>query len=62
MQKSLVEDDKLALARTLGLEVVAEGIETAEALDMLRELECEHGQGYFFGRPGQVGAALGEGS
>ena len=38
----------LALARTLGLEVVAEGIETVEALDMLRSLECEYGQGYFF--------------
>jgi diguanylate cyclase (GGDEF)-like protein/PAS domain S-box-containing protein len=41
----------LALARTLGLEVVAEGIETAAALDMLRELDCEHGQGYFFSSP-----------
>jgi len=41
----------LALARTLGLEVVAEGIETAEALNMLRDLECEHGQGYFFSSP-----------
>jgi len=41
----------LALAQTLGLEVVAEGIETAEALQMLRALECEHGQGYFFSSP-----------
>ncbi len=38
----------LALARTLGLDVVAEGVETAEALAMLRELECGHGQGFFF--------------
>jgi diguanylate cyclase (GGDEF)-like protein/PAS domain S-box-containing protein len=38
----------LALAKTLGLDVVAEGIETAEALSMLRELECGHGQGFFF--------------
>ena len=41
----------LALARALGLEVVAEGIETAEALEMLRGLECEHGQGYYFSSP-----------
>ncbi len=41
----------LALARTLGMRVVAEGIETAEALDMLRRLECEHGQGYYFSSP-----------
>jgi diguanylate cyclase (GGDEF)-like protein/PAS domain S-box-containing protein len=38
----------LALAKTLGLDVVAEGIETAEALAMLRHLECGHGQGFFF--------------
>ncbi len=41
----------LALARSLGMQVVAEGIETVEALDMLRDLECEHGQGYYFSGP-----------
>src|SRR5262245_39411966 len=38
----------LALARTLEMEVVAEGIETAEQLAMLKELGCEYGQGFFF--------------
>ena len=38
----------LALARTLRLEVVAEGVETAEELHMLRDLRCEYGQGYYF--------------
>lgn len=38
----------LALARTLEMEVVAEGIETAEQLAMLRELGCEYGQGFYF--------------
>jgi len=41
----------LALARSLGMEVVAEGIETAQALAMLRELGCQNGQGYFFSSP-----------
>ncbi len=38
----------LALARTLRMEVVAEGVETAEELEMLRGLGCEYGQGFFF--------------
>jgi EAL domain-containing protein (putative c-di-GMP-specific phosphodiesterase class I) len=41
----------LTLAQTLGLETVAEGIETAEQLAALRELGCQLGQGYFFARP-----------
>jgi diguanylate cyclase (GGDEF)-like protein len=39
------------LSATLGLRVVAEGIETAEHLARLRELGCDYGQGYFFSKP-----------
>lgn len=39
------------LGRNLGLEVVAEGVETAEAWDELRRLGCDVAQGYFFARP-----------
>jgi len=39
------------LANNLGMEVVAEGVETREQLDLLRSLECEYGQGFFFSRP-----------
>ncbi len=54
----------LDLADRLHLDVVAEGVETSEQLDMLRELECEHGQGYFFSTPidGQSAADLIAGS
>ncbi len=41
----------MALAHNLGMEVIAEGIETAEQLAHLRALECEYGQGYYFARP-----------
>jgi len=39
------------LARTLELEVIAEGIETADQLAALRELRAGLGQGYYLGRP-----------
>ncbi len=39
------------LGQTLGLETVAEGIETAEQLAVLRELGCQLGQGYHLARP-----------
>jgi diguanylate cyclase (GGDEF)-like protein len=41
----------LALAATLGLEVIAEGIETAEQRAQLIELGCAYGQGFLFARP-----------
>ncbi|MCT7949448.1 EAL domain-containing protein [Ancylothrix sp. C2] len=39
------------LAHNLGMNVVAEGVETAEQLAILRSLGCEFGQGYLFSRP-----------
>ena len=39
------------LARDLGLDVIAEGIETEEQLGRLRELGCRRGQGFLFARP-----------
>ena len=47
------------LARTLELEVIAEGIETAEQLAALRELKAGLGQGYFLGRPSAAAPRLG---
>ena len=39
------------LAHNLGITVVAEGVETAGAWDLLRELKCDQAQGYHMGRP-----------
>src|SRR4051794_36050368 len=39
------------LAHQLGLEVVAEGVETQEAWERLREMGCDLAQGYFLARP-----------
>lgn len=39
------------LGAALGLKVVAEGIETADELELARSVGCDYGQGYFIGRP-----------
>ena len=41
----------VTLARQLGMEVTAEGVETADQLAQIRNLECQYGQGYFFSVP-----------
>jgi len=41
----------VTLAHNLGLDVVAEGVETPIHLAMLKILKCEFGQGYFYSRP-----------
>ena len=41
----------IGLAHSLGLKVIAEGIEHVEQLDHLRALNCEYGQGNFFSTP-----------
>jgi diguanylate cyclase (GGDEF)-like protein/PAS domain S-box-containing protein len=41
----------IKLAHALGLQVVAEGVETTGQLEILRSLECDLAQGYLFSRP-----------
>jgi len=41
----------MSLARNLGMDVVAEGAETADEIEQLKVLGCDFGQGYFFFRP-----------
>jgi len=41
----------ISLGRDLGLEVVAEGLETEEQVTWAHRMGCTHGQGYFLGRP-----------
>jgi EAL domain-containing protein (putative c-di-GMP-specific phosphodiesterase class I) len=41
----------VALAQNLGMDVVAEGVETEDQLTLLRKLECENGQGFLFSTP-----------
>jgi EAL domain-containing protein (putative c-di-GMP-specific phosphodiesterase class I) len=41
----------ISIAKGLGIEVIAEGVETEKQAHILRDLGCEYLQGYFFGRP-----------
>jgi diguanylate cyclase (GGDEF)-like protein len=41
----------VSLAENMGMEVVAEGVETLSQLMQLRKLKCQYGQGYLFSRP-----------
>jgi EAL domain-containing protein (putative c-di-GMP-specific phosphodiesterase class I) len=47
----------IALAKSLGLVVTGEGIETIEQATLLRALGCDQGQGYYFARP-QAGEVI----
>jgi diguanylate cyclase (GGDEF)-like protein/PAS domain S-box-containing protein len=67
--KAMVADDRkikivqsiLMLGKGLGIEVVAEGVETEEQAATLRRMGCQRAQGYLFSRPGplhEIAAAI----
>ena len=45
------------LSRNLGMQLIAEGIETREQAIMLQSMDCDRAQGYFFSRPVEAAAA-----
>jgi diguanylate cyclase (GGDEF)-like protein/PAS domain S-box-containing protein len=58
-ERSEIVGTIVTLARTLRMDVAAEGIETAEQVSRLRALSCHYGQGYFFSKPLARAAASG---
>ena len=47
----LMVSSTIALAHSLGRRIVAEGVETREALELLAEMDCDVAQGFITGRP-----------
>jgi EAL domain-containing protein (putative c-di-GMP-specific phosphodiesterase class I) len=50
-RKAVVLEAMIRLSRDLGLDLIAEGIETRAQHEGLLALGCEQGQGFLFGRP-----------
>jgi diguanylate cyclase (GGDEF)-like protein/PAS domain S-box-containing protein len=50
-EESMIVRTIMPLAHNLGLDVVAEGVETNEQVNLLKELRCKYAQGFFFSRP-----------
>jgi len=44
----------VAMSRSLGITVIAEGVETRQQLDFLKNSGCDHYQGYLFGKPAPI--------
>jgi EAL domain-containing protein (putative c-di-GMP-specific phosphodiesterase class I) len=56
---SAIVESTVELAHSLGLQVVAEGVETPEQLELLRALGCDRGQGHYFAPPSAAGELAG---
>nr|WP_215906514.1 EAL domain-containing protein [Phenylobacterium glaciei] len=52
LPRRIIIDGVMKMCAALGIEVIAEGIETREELDALREIGVRYIQGYLFARPG----------
>ena len=48
---NIIVEDTIALAKRLGMTIVAEGIETREQVDFLADIDCDLIQGYYFAKP-----------
>ncbi len=51
MNDSMIARTIMPLAHRLGLEVVAEGVETAEQAELLKGMDCKYAQGFLYSKP-----------
>jgi|GEM_PF-1406592 len=57
-EMAIIADAVVALGHSLGLRVLAEGVETVTELEYLRRLGCDEAQGYYFARPMPAGDVM----
>jgi diguanylate cyclase (GGDEF)-like protein/PAS domain S-box-containing protein len=57
-KESMISRTIMPLAQHLGLDVIAEGVETIEQATLLKELRCKYAQGFLFSRPVTAEAVL----
>ncbi|MCK9444355.1 MAG: EAL domain-containing protein, partial [Tissierellaceae bacterium] len=50
-KNKMISNTIILLSKQMGLQVIAEGIENSEQLSILKEMECDIAQGYYFSRP-----------
>lgn len=48
---NIITESVVSMVKRLGLETIAEGVETEEQFEYLKEIQCDSVQGYLFGRP-----------
>ncbi|MEF9988622.1 MAG: EAL domain-containing protein, partial [Christensenella sp.] len=48
---NIIIDCVVRMAKSLGMQVVAEGVETVEQLAFLNKIGCDFAQGYYFSKP-----------
>ncbi|MBR2275614.1 MAG: EAL domain-containing protein [Lachnospiraceae bacterium] len=47
----IIVESSVRMAKQLGLQVIAEGVETKEQLDFLRDIHCDIAQGFYYAKP-----------
>lgn len=47
----IIVESSVRMAKMIGLDVIAEGVETKDQLDFLRSIDCDIAQGYYYSRP-----------